>query len=53
MQTVLKSLERRFAKSPADLYVIYYNPVLGTMLDAAEFLKRIKTTRDYSIYRNH
>ena len=52
MQTVLESLERRFAKSPAELYVIYYNPVLGTMLDAAPFLKRIKTTREYSIYRN-
>jgi len=52
MQTVLKNLERRFAKSPAELYVIYYNPVLGAMLDAASFLKRIKTTREYSIYRN-
>jgi SAM-dependent methyltransferase len=52
MQTVLKNLERRFAKSPAELYVIYYNPVLGTMLDVAPFLKRIKLTREYSIYRS-
>jgi SAM-dependent methyltransferase len=52
MQTVLKNLERRFARSPAELYLIYYNPVLGNMLDAAPFLKRIKTTREYSIYRN-
>jgi len=50
MQTVLKNLERCYAKGPAELYVIYYAPVLGAMLDAAPFLTRIKMTREYSIY---
>src|SRR5262249_36846865 len=51
MQTVLKNLERTYAKGPAELYIIYYNPVLGAMLEAAPFLTRIKATREYSIYR--
>jgi SAM-dependent methyltransferase len=52
MQTVLKNLERSYAKGPAELYVIYYAPVLGAMLDGAPFLTRIKMTREYSIYRS-
>jgi hypothetical protein len=51
MQAVLKNLQRCCAKGTAELYVIYYDPVLGAMLDAAPFLTRIKTTRDYCIYR--
>jgi SAM-dependent methyltransferase len=51
MQTVLKNLEGCYAKGLAELYLIYYNPVLGAMLDAAPFLTRIKMTREYSIYR--
>jgi SAM-dependent methyltransferase len=52
MQPVLKNLERCYAKGPAQLYIIYYNPVLGAMLDAAPFLTRIKMTPEYSIYRS-
>jgi len=51
MQAVLKNLHRCYTKGPAELYVIYYNPVLGSMLDAAPFLGRVKTTREYCIYR--
>jgi len=51
MQTVLKNLEQCYAKGPAELFVIYYAPVLGAMLDAAPFLSKIKVTREYSIYR--
>ncbi len=52
MQTVLTNLERCYAKGSAELYVIYYNPVLRAMLDEAAFLTRIKLTREYSIYRS-
>jgi SAM-dependent methyltransferase len=52
MQTVLKNLERCYAKGTAELYVIYLNPVLETILDAAPFLRRIKMTREYSIHHS-
>ena len=52
MQTVLKTMERCYAKGPDELYVVYYSPVLGAMLDATPFLTRIKTTQEYSIYRS-
>jgi hypothetical protein len=52
MQTVLNNLDRHYANDPAELYVIYYSPVLGAMLEAAPFLTRITMTREYSIYHN-
>lgn len=51
MQTVLENLERSYAKGSGELYVIYYNPVLAAMLDAAPFLTRMETTRESAIYR--
>ena len=50
MQSVLGNLRQAHATDDAELYVIYYNPVLRALVDAAPFLTRIKTTRDYAVY---
>jgi len=51
MQTVLNNIERWHAKCSTELYIIYYAPLLGPMLDAAPFLTKLKVTREYSIYQ--
>ena len=50
MQRVLENLQQAHAVYGAELYVIYYNPVHKAVVDAAPFLTRIKTTRDYAVY---
>ena len=52
MQTVLKKLETSYRTTGAELYVIYYNPVLVALLDAAPFLTKIKAGGEYSVYRS-
>jgi hypothetical protein len=51
MKTVLRKLEQSFLNSRHQLYVLYFNPVCGSLLDASPFLSKIKTTPHYSIYR--
>jgi hypothetical protein len=50
LQIVLANLQQAQATNGGELYVIYYNPVLKSVLDAAPFLTRIRTTREYAVY---
>ena len=52
MKGVLATLERRQRSSASELYVIYLNPVLAHLLDAAPFLRRTTTSKFYSVYRS-
>jgi hypothetical protein len=52
MQHVLANLERTYSNTRWEVYIIYYNPVLRTMLDAAPFLTQIKSAREFAIYRS-
>jgi hypothetical protein len=51
MTQVLANLKAAFENGPAELNVIYFNPVLGALLDDSPFLARIESSRHYSIYR--
>lgn len=50
MRTVLDKLKESFNNTAAQLWVIYFNPVLGAILDESSFLVKVKATRHYSIY---
>ena len=52
MRRVLANLERTDSAARREIYIIYYNPVLGTMLDAVPFLVRTRSTREFAIYRS-
>lgn len=51
MRTVLDKLVRWFDNTPAQLFLIYFNPVLGGVLNESPFLVKVKTTRRYWIYK--
>jgi SAM-dependent methyltransferase len=51
MRTVLQNLGIWFESQSAELYVIYFHPVLGAVLDESSFLVKIKATPQYSIYQ--
>jgi hypothetical protein len=51
MRTVLENLKRYFENQPAQLYIIYFVPVLAELLDASSFLVKLKADRDYAIYK--
>jgi predicted RNA methylase len=51
MRTVLENLKRYFENQPAQLYIIYFIPVLAELLDASSFLVKLKADRDYAIYK--
>jgi len=47
---VVASLERSLTERPRPVYLLYHNPLLDAVLSASKFLKRIHSTRQYSIY---
>ena len=51
MRTVLDNLRRFFGTQPAQLYVVYFVPVLAELLDASSFLVKLKADRSYAIYK--
>jgi predicted RNA methylase len=50
MRAVLKNIEQLCHNSRHELYIAYFNPVCGPLLDASPFLTKVKSTRHYSIY---
>ena len=51
MTRVLNNMLRAFEDRPADLIIVYFNPVHGRLLDSRPSLARIKTAEHYSVYR--
>jgi predicted RNA methylase len=52
MGTVLDNLKRFFETTqPAQLYIVYFVPVLAELLDAFSFLVKLKADRNYAIYK--
>jgi hypothetical protein len=47
---VLENIRRSISECPRECYIVYYNPVLKTLLDDAAFLTPLKHTALYSIY---
>lgn len=47
----LGRLERSLAAQPRAVHVVYHNPVLGSLLDAAPMLERTGGTHQWSLYR--
>ena len=50
MRTVLDKLKKLSNNTADQLWVIYFNPVLGALLDESSFLVKVKATRHYWIY---
>jgi SAM-dependent methyltransferase len=54
MRTVLDNLKRYFESQPAaQLYIVYFVPVLAELLDACSFLVKLKADQNYNIYKAH
>jgi SAM-dependent methyltransferase len=51
MRIVLDNLKRSFENQLAQLYVVYFVPVLAELLDASSFLVKLKADRNYAIYK--
>jgi hypothetical protein len=51
MRTVLDNLQRWVENQRAELYVVYFIPVLADLLDTCSFLLKLKTDPNYIIYR--
>jgi len=51
MRTVLENLKQWLEGQQAQVYVVYFIPVLAALLDASSFLLRLKTDPYYIIYK--
>jgi len=51
MRIVLDNLKRSFENDLANLYVVYFVPVLAELLDASSFLVKLKADPSYAIYK--
>ena len=51
LASFLVRLERSLAEQPRAVHVIYHNPLLGDVLEAAAFLERVGGTHQWSLYR--
>jgi predicted RNA methylase len=51
MRIVLDNLKRSFEDQRAQLYVVYFVPVLAELFDASSFLVKLKADRSYAIYK--
>ena len=50
--SVIHRVLDNLSRQPREIWLIYYNPVRSTVLDAAGFLERFYTSEGYVIYRS-
>jgi SAM-dependent methyltransferase len=50
MRKVLANIQQSLQESPRDLYIVYRTPLLASLLDSANFLKRIRAEHGYAVY---
>jgi SAM-dependent methyltransferase len=51
MRSVLENLKRWLGSQQAQVYVVYFIPVLADLLDASSFLVRLRSDQSYIIYQ--
>jgi hypothetical protein len=52
MQKVLRNIQASLLRSPRDLWLIYYNPVLRELVSECSFLRLIAEGSAFVIYRS-
>ena len=53
LSKVLQHLQESLARSPRPVWIVYHNPLLDTILGAADFLERVGGTAQYAVYRSN
>jgi hypothetical protein len=50
MAEVLSNIERSLIERPREIYIVYRTPLLGALMDQANFLKKVSMEHGYAVY---